>query len=206
MIYAIGNSHVNIFSGKDNGFFHPGESPGFKSFPMGPTIAYNFTEHHLPKIEKIIEDYQIPKGSKILLVVGEVDCRWHIPFQAHKQNRQTGLIIDECLSRFFKTFLTLSEMGYEPMGWGTHPTTNRPHSDDQSEPVFGDIIYRNGICLFWNEYLRGKCNRYGFEYKSIYPYLVYPNNMTRTEYFQDYCHLSTEKVRPFIDKEFGVIS
>ena len=185
-------------------FTEAGESPGFKSYPIGPTIAYNFSTHHLPKVKQIIEENKIPDGAKILLVVGEVDCRWHIPFQADKQKRSTGSIVVECLDRFFETLIHLRELGYEPMGWGTHPTTILGHSDDINQPRFGDVIYRNGICLVWNDYLQYKCARYNFPYKSIYWNLVYSNNITRVEYFQDYCHLSTHKVRPFVEKEFGL--
>lgn len=203
-IYAIGNSHVNIFASGESSFQVPGESKGFKSYPIGPTIAYNFTQNHLPIVLKTLMENKVPLGSKVLLVVGEVDCRWHLPYQSALQKRSTSSIVAECVERFMGTFDALQEVGYQPCGWGGHPTTDGPHNDDQNQPVFGDMLYRNAIAWHWKETIKNWCKNNNWGYYSIFEKLVWADLTTRTEFMQDYCHLSTSKVRPFINEVFGI--
>ena len=112
MIYAIGNSHAHFFTNS-----HPADTEGrfkneyFTSYSLGPTIAYNFYEHHLQKIIELIQSNKINilPSDHILLVVGEVDCRWHLPKQAEEQKRNVQDIVNECIDRFFKTHLFLKQ-------------------------------------------------------------------------------------------------
>ena len=63
----------------------------FRTYHLGPTIAYNFYEHHFPRVLDIINTSNINKEDDyICLVVGEVDCRWHLPLQAEKQDRNVN--------------------------------------------------------------------------------------------------------------------
>jgi hypothetical protein len=111
-IFAIGNSHCHFFSGS-----HPGDTSGkkanqhFVSYSLGPVIAYNFYEHHLPKIYSLIEQKKIQIRAKdfIMLVVGEVDCRWHLPKQAADKGVSIEGLVKECVTRFFRAVLELNK-------------------------------------------------------------------------------------------------
>ena len=98
MIHLIGNSHVNTFS-NDSKLNMSFENDIFKSHHIGPVIAYNFYEHHMNSVRNIINNIQ--KNDYISLIVGEVDCRIHLPLQADKQNKTDYEIVDECLNRLF---------------------------------------------------------------------------------------------------------
>ena len=138
----------------------------------------------------------------ILLAIGEVDCRWHLPYQAHLQNKNNNDIVSECIERLFKSYLDLKSRGYNVIGWGGHPSTSSSHNDDPQQPVFGDCLNRNNITLLWDEYLSTKCNSNNIPYISIVRDLIDDNGLTKMEYFSDYCHLDYNKIYPLIEKKF----
>ena len=98
MIYVFGDSHVGVFTGKNEHLeVHKKGDPWVKSnfgefliCRIGIHCAYN-TPKHTYLTEYIKE--QIPKGSKIILSFGEIDIRKHIP---KHQN------ISEVVERYFK--------------------------------------------------------------------------------------------------------
>ena len=205
MIYAIGNSHAHFFTNS-----HPADAVGkfkneyFTSYSLGPTIAYNFYEHHLPKLIKLIESQEIKilQNDYILLVVGEVDCRWHLPKQAEEQKRDTEDVVKECIDRFFKTHLFLKNSGYNIISWGGHPSTTSGHNDDPSNPVYGNCLYRNNISKQWDAYLKEISIHNSIPNVSIINDLIDENGLTKMEYFIDYCHLNTSKLLPNVINKF----
>lgn len=197
MIYAIGNSHSHFFTNS-----HPGDAEGrlkneyFTSYSLGPTIAYNFYEHHLEKIINLIKSKEINILAEdyILLVVGEVDCRWHLPKQIEGQKKSIEEMVKECIDRFFRTHLFLKENGYNIISWGGHPSTTSGHNDDLSSPVYKDCLYRNKISKEWDRYMKHISLSNSIPNVSIVNDLIDENGLTRMEYFNDYCHLNTNKL------------
>lgn len=209
VIHCIGNSHVWIFNGEDDSHFPPTRQvlPYFKTYHIGPVIAYNFVEHHLPRVVQELRAHGVAPGSKVMLCVGEVDCRWHLPYQCQQQGRSAKDIVKPCLDRYFRSFLLLKEQGYEMYAWAAHPSTDHGHMDppgtDTVGPVFGLQQLRNNITVQWNSYLEQLCLKHGVKFVSIYRHLVDGKNVTKMEYLRDYCHLS-HKCVPFILKELGL--
>lgn len=206
MIHCIGNSHVSLFTGEPSSSFpcfESQKSPHFRTRWLGPTIAYNFKEHHFPKVKDYLKN--VPTTDAVMLIVGEVDCRWHLPFQADKQKKSIEDITRECVERFFGCLIGLRDLGYQPIGWGTHPTTTHGHVDppgnDTYGPIFGDVETRNKICILWNRSLEELCQSEGFPFVSIYRHLVDEKNVTKMEYLQDYCHLSNDLCVPLVFAE-----
>jgi hypothetical protein len=204
MIYVFGNSHANVFTNTRPGNFGLGKKHSkFISYCLGPVIAYNFFEHHHNKILNVIEELKVSKEDWIVLAVGEVDCRWHLPFQAHQQNRNYAEIVDECVDRFFRSHMSLKEKGYNVIGWGGHPSTTSGHNNDNESPIFGDCLYRNTISKYWDKSLEKRCHENDIEYVSILNYFIDENNgLTKMEYYSDYCHLDHEKVETIISNAF----
>lgn len=116
MIHCIGNSHAHYFTQS-----HPGsvecnkENQLFNSYSIGPIIAYNFYEHHLPKVYKVLEKINYKQDDYILLIVGEVDCRWHLPKMIEINNLDINEAINECVDRYFKTIIELKNNSF----WST---------------------------------------------------------------------------------------
>jgi hypothetical protein len=146
----------------------------------------------MPKIREYV--YQLPQGSNIILVVGEVDCRFHLPKQADIQQRTDEDITKECIVRLMRCYDEIAAKGYRIIGFGTHPTTLKEQYLNEDGPIYGDWHRRNNICLIWNSELELQCKSRCIKYFSIYDLLVDSNNRTRTEYYVDYCHLDSVKV------------
>ena len=206
-IFCIGNSHVNIFRGMDT-VFGDDTMGMFTTVHIGPTIAYNFYEHHYPKVLEHLSSSDIninKKDDYVMLIVGEVDCRWHLPKQAEIQNKNVELLVEECIDRYFQCYLDLLKRGYKVIVWAGHPSTTRGHCDNMAGPIYGNCEYRNRITLYWNHYLQQKSQQHNIPFVSIIKYLMDDNHVTKMEYFMDYCHLKSSKVMPFVEEEFNKV-
>jgi len=203
-INAVGNSHCHFFSGS-----HPGDTLGgkkdkyFISYSLGPIIAYNFYENHLSKIYDIISSRKIKVTSAdyILLVVGEVDCRWHLPKTSSKKEIPIESMVDECIQRFFRAVLDLNKH-HKVITWGGHPSTNAAHSENPESPIFGDVLSRNKTSLLWDSLLGEKSAKHGIPHVSILKELLNADGTTKMEYYQDYCHLKTEPLINMVIQKF----
>ena len=204
MIYVFGNSHAHFFTDSAPGKFGEGEKSNehFRSFSLGPVIAYNFIAHHFPTMIQAINQLPLKQEDPILLAIGEVDCRWHLPKQAELQKRDVKDVVHECIDRFFQAHLTLQESGYRVVGWGGHPSTNEGHNDDPGKPIYGDVQKRNEVSLEWSDYLEKKCKKSGIEFVSIIRDLINVDNSTKMEYYKDYCHLDPVKYLPVVIEKF----
>lgn len=204
LIHCIGNSHINNFSFSRKLNYAESFNKLFKLYHLGGVIAYNFVEHHL---NKVVSDI-LPKINKeedyILFCVGEVDCRLHLPLQADKQDRSDEDITLECLGRFNRVYGILD--GYKFIFASTHPTTRLPHNmSNEESPVYSSCDRRNNICNIWNKEVQDFAEKTGSPYINFYKYLVDKNNLTKEEYYLDYCHLNSRKIRPFLKLEFESI-
>lgn len=204
MIYVFGNSHAHFFTDSPPPAIGMGvnSTEHFQSFSLGPVIAYNFFEHHFPIMIDWINKLSVTENDKIVIAVGEVDCRWHLPKQAELQKKPINDIVHECIDRLFRVHLHLKENGYQVIGWGGHPSTTSGHNDDPSNPVYGDCLSRNKISLEWSDYLGRKCKENDMEFISIIKDLINVDGMTRMEYYKDYCHLDTPKLMPLVINKF----
>ena len=128
-LLVIGNSHAHFFS-----FTHPGHfgwSPRtliesdynlrINTCSIGPTTAFRFATKHYPYFLAQLYQRKPEPGTLVLIPVGEVDCRLHLPQQAHKQNRSISEVVEECVDRFFKVLLSLKSLGFRPIAWGGAP-------------------------------------------------------------------------------------
>lgn len=204
MIYVFGNSHAHFFTDSTPSRIGEGEfqEQYFRSFSLGPVIAYNFYEHHFPMMIDIINHLDIMNEDKILLAVGEVDCRWHIPKQANLQKRSCEAVAKDCIDRFFRAHAYLKDFGYNVIGWGGHPSTTAGHSDIDHSPIYGDCLTRNRTSLFWNDYLEQKCKDKNIHFVSIIRDLINVDGLTKMEYYKDYCHLDSKKLLPSVTEQF----
>jgi hypothetical protein len=204
MIYCFGNSHAHFFTDSTPAQFGEGENRNehFRSFSLGPVIAYNFIIHHFPTMIQMVNQLPITENDYVMLAIGEVDCRWHIPKQAELQKKDPLELTRECIDRFFQAHTHLAEAGYQVIGWGGHPSTTRGHDDNPSEPVFGDCLSRNKISLEWSDYLEKKCKESNIRFVSIIRDLINVDGLTKMEYYKDYCHLNSKVYLPTVIEKF----
>lgn len=199
-IFALGNSHILAFVGAK-----PGDSNDrrgrFIARSLGGTIAYNFFEHHYPRLLEILEtEKEFDKARDyVLLVVGEVDCRLHLVNQIKLHpERSEKAIISECVERFFRCHQDLKARGYKVIGWGSHPSRVAEHLY-----VIGPYDKRLHIGRYFERSLKWRCEKEGILFKSIFNKLLLPSGLLREELYYDYCHLNPDKVTGLIEEEFN---
>jgi len=200
-IYCIGDSHVNTFSGKDDLPFRSFD-PLFKLHHLGATIAYNFYEHHYPNVLKYLQEEDFDKEKDyVMLIVGEVDQRWHILNQSKLQNRNVEDLVKECVDRFYRCYLDLKQRGYQVIVWGAMPHTLMGHCETKTSPIYGNCLDRNKVAKIWDYYMHEK----GLPFISILKYVLKPDGLSDSKYFLDYCHLKSTLLLPFIYQELRQI-
>ena len=204
-LHVIGNSHVSIFAGTSeiltwyppNKHVFSKDEFTFHVYHVGPIIAYNFFEHHYGKVNEILANVANDFNKEedyIMIVIGEGDCRWHLPRQASLQNKDIHELVQECVDRFFRVIQDLQSRGYKCICWGGHPSTNSGHNDDPNCPVFGAVETRNRISRHFCSCFRTKCNEHNVPFVSIMDNLIESDGTTNMSYFVDYCHLNHDMV------------
>lgn len=203
MIHCIGNSHANMFTGSHPAKMHETTyGKQFSSTSIGPVIAYNFTEHHESKCLDVLSKIY-KSGDMVMLIVGEVDCRWHLPRRISTNNEDMTKVVNECCAKFFRSVLNLRERGYKMVVWAGHPSTTEGHRDNYDSPVWGDCLDRNKISLEWKNSLEKLSNDNGISFISIVDDIIKPDGLTDMSYFIDYCHLDTDKALPLVINKFS---
>lgn len=219
MIYAIGNSHAHFFSNSHPGKIGVGENRTeyFTSYSANfhnpnpqyrHVLVHKFIERYFPFIINAINNFNVTVNDHVIFIVGEIDCRWHIPKKVKTQNRTPQDVITGYVDQFIPALIHLKEEGYSVIGWGGHPSTTRGHSDDPDNPIYGDCLFRNEISLLWNDMLSQKCKENDIKFVSIIRDLITPDGLTKMEYFMDDYHL-TDKTMPIVIEKFkqeGIIS
>ena len=121
MIHAVGDSHVMLFTGqklpwllvvpedlKPRGY---DLIPGFVTYFVALLRAYRIMDNGL--FWQILGT--LPKGSTVILVAGEIDCRGPILNEAHRTNRTIEDVTKECVSRYLVGVRKVKEMGLNPI-------------------------------------------------------------------------------------------
>lgn len=202
-IYVFGNSHVYVFSRNKPGPEEHTISPDGRYIcrSIGPTIAYNFFEHHYPKVIELLESEREFNKERdyVLLVVGEVDCRLHLVNQIKSQApRPEEDIIRECVDRFFRCHLDLKARGYRVIGWGGHPSTI-----PEGRWVIGPYDKRLFIGRYFEQYMKRKCEENGILFKTMFDRILLPNGQTNMDLYLDDCHLKPDKTMHMINETFA---
>lgn len=208
MLRVFGNSHVITFCGSppsgnispkitvDKPVHNPSHRSIVSHFLGKGIIAYNFRWHHLPKVRQCLANHGGSKANDVLLFyVGEVDCRYHLAKRVLAGGDRVELV-KECVERLWLAYDELLAEGWKIAVAGTHPTTTEGHDEHPDHPHWGDCAHRNAICVEWNKQLKEKCDSAGVPFICVYDKLVDENNITRMEYFVDYCHLNYERCFP----------
>lgn len=177
------------------------EKPPFRSYNIGPALAYNLCKEGTTTRgrEKLFDILcEIPKGSNVLLVFGEIDCRAHLGKQADIQKRYISTVIDECVDRYFSVVLEIKRMGLDVGIFGAVPQTDFGRYGRKSRcPSYGTCIERNWITQRFNEKLLSLAISQSVLYMDVFDELTDENMMPRLEYFADFTHLN-QKAFPMV--------
>lgn len=203
VLHCIGDSHASFFSGGDRMISEfPGKTENslacFRAYRVGAATAYNLvTENSSSKgREKVCNILDtLEKGSDILLVFGEIDCRVHLLKQAKKSSREA--VVQKCVDRYIEFARIVKEKGYNVYVWGVIGST--PHigsfGEDHEYPAVGTMEERNKITRLFNAQLQIEAKKNDIGFVSIFDTLVDTQNVTNVKYYVDEIHLS-QRVMP----------
>ena len=221
MIYIIGDSHVSVFSGTDkthDGLTHiqpefgtcytlsggqlkphvnkfEQKIPYFLPIKIGSNTAYN-SFNKLPIIEQALSEYKVTNDDYVFTCFGEIDIRNHIGFNLN--GKTVNEVITLTVDKYMDTILYLKNKGYNIGVYGSPPSSN------WSVKAYGDIIIRNQMTLFFNSYLKTKCDENNITFKDISKQMMLPDGTTDIKYLVDPLHLG-QKAMPLLIEEFSDI-
>lgn len=206
IIHVIGDSHVSLFSGKDEivpVWNEPHEDllPQFRTYRLGAFLAYNLaTERHEGREKLFACIKTLPKNSKVLLCFGEIDCRAHLVKQARAQDRTLDDVARECAGRYAEALKEVSALCRLAV-WGATPQSAAEHSSNKF-PTVGSQAQRNHVTYLFNQYVSMACETFNVPCFSIFGHIVRENWITDDGYFHDTAHLS-QKALPFALEELA---
>lgn len=196
VIYCIGDSHSNIFSGHNKmqpiwPISHKDLLAGLRAFRVGPALAYNLVNENSTtggrkKILSILDE--IPINSKILLCFGEIDCRKHIVKQAEKQSVSIDSVAQKVAQNYIKFAKELIKTGYKVCILAATPTTKYDLSRTQMS--YGTYAQRYEATSALNKYLEIYCEEDSLIFANPNALLLTRTKTPKIRYYVDSIHLS----------------
>lgn len=199
MIYAFGNSNVAFFTNVGAGGKGPARNEHFVSLNANygnpeyiHVLAYKFMERYYKVLVDYLKESKLTSDDYVLLVIGEIDCRWNLAKKVREEKLPPKEVVQECIDTFFfPAFLKLKEDGYNVIGWGNHPVTSLGHTEHHkgcSTPL--ECLNGNQLALLWEEELSKRCKDNDIKFVSILKELMDSDGVAKLEYYSDQHHLS----------------
>lgn len=214
LLHVVGDSHVAFFGGAEALKFHPGRClftgffrrryisaftellPVFRVFHTGASTAWSAdalrsASYTRRKITALLR-HDIPSRGAVLLVFGEIDCRWHIP-KAALAGKPVAAAVSETVARFMSLPRRLAQSGYDVTVWQPSsvivgdPT---PPDGDHTLPIIGSQTLRLEVTRVYCEQLAAACARENIRCTGIVGKYHPWTEPAALECFLDNCHLS----------------
>lgn len=145
LVHFIGDSHARVYR----------YEPGMISHVIAAATAYNLVKEYstTKSRQQVFQELKWvdPKRDIVVLVFGEVDCRFHINHQYVKTGVSMDDLIDRTVINYGKVIREVQGMGYRtylcnvaPAGW----------RENKEFPYYGDPYTRAWITKTFNERLR----------------------------------------------------
>jgi hypothetical protein len=203
-INVIGNSHVWAFTGRDEvrGLWHKDHRPiktdnEFRVFPIGPVTAWAFSNKHIKTVFELASANNLPEGDKMLFVIGEVDCRWHLPKRIYGDGMDAWDEVTKCVDTYLFGLNMLNKV-FDVIAWGVPPPGEGEH--DPEFPRWGTRKQRAVICEMFNARMADLSKAMGITYKSIYWEIA---QRYKEDFFLDEIHLNSKSL-PLAREELGL--
>lgn len=214
LLHVLGDSHAAFFSGTEGLKFHSGRRlftgffrrryvsaftellPVFRVFHTGASTAWSADRYRSAswtreKIDVLFRK-DIPSRAAVLLVYGEIDCRWHIP-KAVLGGKAVPTAVGETVARFMTLPQRLARAGYDVTVWQPPSVTvaePTPPEVRHPFPTSGSQQLRLDITSEYCAQLTAACQRDNIRCTgSVGKYHSW-NEPAAAECFLDFCHLS----------------
>ena len=196
-ITVFGNSHAWFFTGRDETCgkriaddVAVGDGP-FSVHPLGPATAYSFSTKHLKEVQRILSKHDVPKQSRVIIVLGEVDCRWHIPKKVYGEGGDAWEEVCKVADRYAHGLRILAK-DYQVIAMGVHPPVVEGHDPDY--PRWGTLQNRRTITEMFNGRLSDVSGAFRAAFFNLYWYL---RDKDPKDYYLDDIHLN-QRIMPVV--------
>lgn len=216
-IPVIGDSHVNFFSGNDQmtlrklvdfpggGINHCQDRKKYCTLHVGPALAvhldtYGSTCMAREKIDFLCKMF-LHDSTPVIFSFGEIDLRVHILKYAKARECGFQKIVDEVLEHYLDFLRNMKRKGYRPIVWG--PIASQPDDlcrYDKNFPRYGRMLERNNATKYFTRRLENLCREEHIGFLSIFNELIDANGCTKTNYYEDGCHLN-QLAMPLFEKK-----
>lgn len=202
-INCFGDSHISIFSNTSD-LIEIGSTSINGSYycnRFDPYLAYNILNKDDVR-EKI---NSTPLDENILICFGEIDCRAQVKKNMDEQNRNYADVISELVDRYFKFIDSLHNKNIILFSL-TPELKEDPHKYyysvnlDVFDRPRGTYSERRKFKEYFNKIVQEKCLSKGYNFISIYDYLV-DEGSTKEIYYLDDIHLKPKNVLYLINRE-----
>lgn len=220
-LHVVGDSHTAFFAGAEGLKFYSGRRvftgffrvryisaftellPIFRVFHTGASTAwsadtYRSASQTREKIDALLRR-DIPRGGSLLLVYGEIDCRWHIP-KAVLGGKKVAEAAGETVARFMSLPRRLAQSGYDVTVWQPSGVTvgePTPPEANHPLPIIGSQQLRLEVTRSYSDQLAVACQREKIRCTGIVGKYHPWNEPAAPECFLDNCHLS-QRMMPLV--------
>ena len=202
MIHCIGDSHVNFFHGHDRLWVHPWfqdrepkqlkrDDGRFACYTISARLAYTMDKPDvLPWLKQIVATHAQP-GDMLMFVLGEIDCRCHLPQRRWQYGNAEAAIAALC-DHYILSLLDIRDALNMPViVYGPVASTNIYDVGDHYYDTVGSEQERNVLTLALNKYMEDLCARRGLGFVSICRHLVNVNLTSKRDYWIDSVHIGS---------------
>jgi len=222
VVYCLGDSHTMFFAGTERlGFIHYRRTgwwspnwinrgldllPLFRTFHVGAATAWRAPDHGSStrareKIELLIRRGDVPRGAKLLLSFGEIDCRVHLP-----RAIQGGKPMDDAVRATAEQFLRLPDwlraQGFDVLIWAPPHVLPKDEDLDAAFPFVGTWEFRRDITLAYLDALHDRCRAENFPVASLYGHYHPADRKIPEGFCHDGIHLS-QRLMPLALKKIA---
>lgn len=212
-VFVIGDSHTDIFNGntfdkkknlatKEKRWFlcaNYEKAPDIVTYHLDAVLAFtannqNSTLRCKEKVQYLINNGYLPRGSKIVISLGEIDCRVHVKRQAELQGINVSKVLDNIINNYFSFIFWLQSESYKVVVYGPIAQQKDSCLLDPAYPRYGTEIERNKIVGQFNEKLKIACKNKNIGFFTIYDQLMNEDGTTKGEYLRDGVHLNNKAI------------
>jgi hypothetical protein len=191
LAHFIGNSHARVFRFQ----------PGMVAHVISAATAHNLAkENSTTNSRKRLFDSLSRVNRRrdaVIMVFGEVDCRFHIYYQYMKNEERLTIeeLIDHTISNYGKVLIELKDKGFQLYVCGVVPASWREHST--AYPFYGTPDMRSKITRIFNDKLQVFCIENGIRFIDMYEPAADDDGLIKREYKLDDIHLN-ERIVPHV--------
>lgn len=183
IIYLLGDSHIRMLDSKEAGDFD--RDILFKMLWGASFTAYSLDSH---KDEILAALSKADKSNWIIMVYGEIDCRYRIYYHHQTGNIPMDVVVENTVCNYFDFIQHLNSLGYKICVSSVMPTM-RVGGLWMGDPLQtlehghgGSDEDRRYITEVLNAKLKHRCWKLEIPYLNLYPYLVDPiDGLTRDD-------------------------